>query len=433
MPGRYQKYPEYKDSGVEWMDKIPKHWTLTKTSRLFKISMGQTILKEDLVEEGEWPVFSATEGDQYLGRIDTPTVRLKVGDIVIPARGNSIGSVKLVKEKATTTQTTIYCKQYPQVFIFPEYSYYYMVGGRKNLFRFTQTAIPQITTEEVACNPLVIPPLFEQTQIARFLDHETAKIDTLIEKQQQLIKLLKEKRQAVISYAVTKGLNPQVPMKDSGVEWLGEVPAHWGYKKLKTLYKQMKRQGYSNYEVLSVYRDYGVIQKSSRDDNLNKTPEDLSSYQLVEKGDLVINKMKAWQGSLGVSDYTGITSPDYVVYTSHHSDYDKFIHYALRAQHMPGVYRSISNGIRPSQWRLEPVKFEQLFIFIPTKEEQQEIVKYIEVQTKKIDLLTAKCLSAMQFMQERRTALISAAVTGKIDVRNWQAPKQTQTHEEAAA
>ncbi|SEJ30671.1 type I restriction enzyme, S subunit [Azotobacter beijerinckii] len=212
---------------------------------------------------------------------------------------------------------------------------------------------------------IVIPPLVEQTQVARFLDHETARIDGLIAEQQRLIELLKEKRQAVISHAVTKGLDPSVPMKDSGVEWLGEVPAHWRSHRVKRLFRQSKRQGYTDMEVLSVYRDHGVIRKSSRNDNNNKTPEDLSLYQLVNVGDLVVNKMKAWQGSLGVSVHHGITSPDYVVYSPSHDEVPKFIHYLLSANHMPEVYLSISNGIRPSQWRIEPEKFEQLEIFLP--------------------------------------------------------------------
>jgi type I restriction enzyme, S subunit len=430
MVGRYQAYFQYKNSEVEWIGNLPSHWIVTKTSRFFKIAMGQTILKEELIENGDWPVFSATEGDHYFGRVNNPNVMLNIGDIVIPARGNSIGAVKLVKERSTTTQTTIYCQLYSVGKIRPSYVYYYFNGGRKNLFRFTQTAIPQITTEEVGANPIVIPSEEEQEIIANFLDHETAKIDTLIEKQQQLIKLLKEKRQAVISHAVTKGLNPDAPMKDSGVEWLGDVPEHWGCKMLKRMFRQMKRQGYSDNEVLSVYRDYGVIKKASRDDNNNKTPEDLSSYQLVEKGDLVINKMKAWQGSLGVSDYTGITSPDYVVYISRHYENDKFIHYSLRAQHMPDAYRSISNGIRLNQWRLEPEKFEQLLVFCPSKEEQQEIIEYLDGQTSRIDKLNGKCLSVIHLMQERRTALISAAVTGKIDVRNWKFADQNLTNKE---
>ena len=147
----------------------------------------------------------------------------------------------------------------------------------------------------------------EQRTITSFLDRETTHIDTLIAKKERLIELLTEKRSALISHVVIKGLDPTVPMKDSGVEWLGEIPVHWIPKKIKYLFRQTKRQNYADLIVLSVYRDYGVIEKDSRDDNHNRTPENLDTYQLVNVGDLVINKMKAWQGSLGTSEHHGIT------------------------------------------------------------------------------------------------------------------------------
>jgi len=274
-----------------------------------------------------------------------------------------------------------------------------------------------------------LPTTAEQTQIARFLDHETARIDALIEEQRRLIELLKEKRQSVIAHAVTKGLDPTAPTKDSGVEWLGEVPGHWRSRKVKRLFTQSKRQGYMDMEVLSVYRDYGVVKKSSRDDNNNKTPDDLSLYQLVMAGDLVVNKMKAWQGSLGVSEHQGITSPDYVVYSPSHLESPKFLHYLLRASHMPKVYLSISNGIRPSQWRIEPEKFEQVEVFLPGKAEQLEIVAYLENQLTRINELMLCCEQASNFFSERRSALISAVVTGKIDVRGWKPPASASTSE----
>ena len=166
-----------------------------------------------------------------------------------------------------------------------------------------------------------------------------------------------------------------------------------------------------------------MIKKSSRSDNNNKTPENLTKYQLVEVGDLVINKMKAWQGSLGISEHVGITSPDYVVYKPNHNDRGRFFHYLLRSEMMPDVYRSISNGIRPSQWRLEPEKFEELNLFLPPVEERDSIVEYVESSLKSYEGLIESCDDAISLMLERRTALISAAVTGKIDVRIWQAPK----------
>ncbi len=289
--------------------------------------------------------------------------------------------------------------------------------------------LKRVPTDVINNFKVAKPEIFEQTQIASFLDHETARIDALIEEQQRLIELLKEKRQAVISHTVTKGLDPTVPMKDSGVEWLGKVPAHWRSRKMKRLFTQSKRQGYTDMEVLSVYRDYGVVKKSSRDDNNNKTPDDLSLYQLVMVGDLVVNKMKAWQGSLGVSEDQGITSPDYVVYSPAHGEASKFLHYLLRASHMPKVYLSISNGIRPSQWRIEPEKFEQIEVFLPGKAEQLEIVSYLENQLARINELMLCCEQASSCFSERRSALISAAVTGKIDVRGWQPPASTPSLE----
>jgi Restriction endonuclease S subunits len=294
----------------------------------------------------------------------------------------------------------------------------YGAGGQK-----------RVADSFVAEYHLAAPPSLERTQIAAFLDHETARIDRLIEKQQRLIELLKEKRQAVISHAVTKGLDPNVPMKDSDVEWLGQVPEHWLETKPRWLFIQAKRQGFPSLEVLSVYREYGVIVKSTRDDNNNKTPDNLNSYQLVNASDLVVNKMKAWQGSLGVSEHEGITSPDYIVYSAKHDESDQFLHYLLRSSSMPNIYRSISNGIRPSQWRLEPEKFEQLPLFLPPKDEQEAIVAFIKAQLLRIERISSKCTGAISLMQERRTALISAAVTGKIDVRNWQPNTNTQAAE----
>jgi type I restriction enzyme S subunit len=231
------------------------------------------------------------------------------------------------------------------------------------------------------------------------------------------MELLKEKRQAVISHAVTKGLNPRAPMKPSGIEWLGDVPAHWEAARLRHLFKLEKRQDQSGKQVLSCYRDFGVIAKDSRDDNMNKTPEDLSLYQLVNREDLVVNKMKAWQGSLGVSDLEGITSPDYAVFTPRHKESPAFLHLILRSDRMVSVYRSISNGIRPAQWRLEPDAFLDLPVFLPPEQEQSQLVHFVTEQTSRFDALAAEAQKAIDLLQERRTALISAAVTGQIDVR----------------
>ena len=436
----FPSYPAYKDSGVEWLGDVPQSWSVHSLKRTVDGCVnglwgdepdGENDIAVIRVADFERS-FSTVGLDKLTYRSITPKERqsrlIKSGDLLIEKSGGGektlVGCVVLFTHGVDAITSNFVARMRPLPEFdsqFLSYAFGNLYHGRVNYPSVKQvTGIQNLDAESYLQERFCFPARVEQTQIARFLDHETADIDALIEEQQRLIELLKEKRQAVISHSVTKGLDPTVPMKDSGVEWLGEVPAQWRSRKVKRLFAQSKRQGYTDMEVLSVYRDYGVVKKNSRDDNNNKTPDDLSLYQLVMAGDLVVNKMKAWQGSLGVSEYQGITSPDYVVYSPSHGEAPKFLHYLLRASHMPKVYLSISNGIRPSQWRIEPEKFEQVEVFLPGKREQLEIVTYLENQLTRINVLMLCCEQASNFFSERRSALISAAVTGKIDVRGWQ-------------
>lgn len=197
-----KKYDNYKDSGVDWIGEIPSQWKITKSKFCSNFRMGQTILKEDVIEDGIYPVYSATEGDHYFGRINNPSFILKPGDIVIPARGNSIGHVALVFEDAVCTQTTI-ANFIDRNKINSNYLFYFYKGHRGVLFQYDATAIPQITVEQVKQNNILIPPLSEQTTIANYLDQKTTQIEDLIAKKEQEIELLKEYKTALISEVVT--------------------------------------------------------------------------------------------------------------------------------------------------------------------------------------------------------------------------------------
>ena len=213
----------------------------------------------------------------------------------------------------------------------------------------------------------------------------------------------------------TESYRPYSAYKDSGVEWLGEIPGHWSLSPLWTMFRRIKQTGYENEELLSVYRDYGVIPKSSRDDNFNKASEDLSGYQLVRSSDLVINKMKAWQGSIAVSKYRGIVSPAYHVYCSTHSHLDRYLHYLLRSHLYASTYLRISKGIRPNQWDLEPEMFSRICLLLPSLSEQRAISAFLDRETARIDALVAKKERLIELLQEKRTALISHAVTKGLD------------------
>ncbi len=199
--------------------------------------------------------------------------------------------------------------------------------------------------------------------------------------------------------------------KDSGVEWLGEIPEHWEVKPFWTLYTRIKRTNHINEELLSVYRDYGVIPKSSRDDNDNKPSEDLSPYQLVEIGDIALNKMKAWQGSLGVSSFKGIVSPAYFVFKPTHTEYFQYLHYLLRSPQYIVGYLSLSKGIRVNQWDLDPQYHSRMGVLLPSIQEQQQIATYLDKATTKIDTLIAKQEKLIELLKEKRQAVISHAVT----------------------
>ncbi len=199
--------------------------------------------------------------------------------------------------------------------------------------------------------------------------------------------------------------------RDSGHEWIGQVPASWRLVPAWSLFRRVKRTGHESEELLSVYRDYGVIPKSSRDDNHNVESEDLSSYQLVKPGDLVMNKMKAWQGSIALSSHRGIVSPAYFVFEPLQKTDSRYFHYLLRSKQYIGAYNRISKGVRIGQWDLDPVYFRTLPIVVPPLGEQQEIVEFLDEELRQIDKLIETQINLVRSLQERYDAYLCEVTT----------------------
>lgn len=282
--------------------------------------------------------------------------------------------------------------------------------------RSVGVSYPAINATDLADIPVHLPPFPIQQAIADYLDRETARLDALVTAKERLLRLLAEKRRALITRAVTRGLDPEVPLIETGVEWMPFAPDHWVGTRVGRLFRQSKRLGYPDEVILSVYREFGVIERASRDDNANRVPDDLEKYQIVEPDDLVINKMKAWQGSLGIASIRGITSPDYVVFRPTHFEVSRFLHYLLRTPILTTVYLSMSNGIRTNQWRVEPDRFIDLRVFLPPVAEQCAIVAYIDREIAGIDELVNATKRTVLLLRERRSALIAAAVTGQLPI-----------------
>lgn len=410
------KYDAYKNSGVEWLGDIPSSWMLKRFKHHYRSAMGETILASDLVVDGSIPVFSATEGSHFFGYVNSSGVILERGDLVIPARGNSIGFPKLVDQKSTCSQTTIYAKQIKK--ISQSFCFYYLLGCKPYLFQFVQTAIPQITVDEVKNNWLVVPSIEEQTRIANFLDKKTAQIDDAIAIKEQQISLLKDRKQIIIQQAVTQGLNPDVPMKDSGVDWIGKIPAHWEVRRAKYIFDEVdERSQNGDEELLSVSHMTGVTPRSEKNVSMFMA-EDYTGSKLCIENDLVINIMWAWMGALGVSDRVGIVSPSYGVFRQKlkNTFNPTYLEYLLKSVKYVEYYNKVSTGLHSSRLRFYGHMLFAMKMGYPSYEEQNEIMAYLHEQTKRIDLAIDSQLAQIEKLKEYKTTLINSAVTGKIKV-----------------
>lgn len=426
----FPRYPNYKASGVEWLGEVPEGWTVKRLGYIARSGMGQTILRDMLEIEPSaesLPVYSASEGDEVFGYFLNPAIILRSGDLVVGARG-SIGMTRRITTTATCTQTTIWLKP-TDTSVDSGFLYWCMVGGREELFPFDKTAIPMLTVEQVRSGRVPFPPLAEQTTIAEFLDRETGKIDELVAEQRRLMELLKEKRQAVISHAVTKGLNPHAPMKPSGIEWLGDVPVGWEVMSLKRDldYLTSGSRGWAeNYSakgelfirIANLTR--GTVGLDLTDIQRVEVPEGAEGSRTKVKPGDVLFSITAYLGSVAVVP-DGLES----AYVSQHIALARLRKLRLSSKWVGYVALSVvgqtwfdtkSYGGTKIQLSLDDVR--DLPIPVPSLVEQTAIVEFLETELTKFDTLTAEAQRAIDLLQERRTALISAAVTGQIDVRN---------------
>lgn len=422
------KYDEYKNSNIDWIGEIPEHWRLIKFKYLYKSAMGQTILTPELVENGKYPVFSATEEDHYFGRIDNANVILKEGDLVIPARGNSIGSVKLVKEEATTTQTTIYSKKLSMFNLSSKFAYYFCRGNnKKHLFFFVQTAIPQITVSDVKNNYFCFPPLPEQRQIADFLEKKTALIDEFISKKKRFIELLNKQKKGIITKAVTRGIDPKAKMKDSGIEWIGEIPEHWEMKKIKYLGIFQNGIGISSdsfgsgYPFVSYSDVYKNLELPKTIDGLVESSEEDRKKYSVKEGDIFFTRTSETADDIGVAStcletINDATFAGFVIRFRPKKNCftNKFSKYYFRNETIKVFFTKEMNLVTRASLSQELLK--RLPAFIPSLEEQSQIVEYIETKLSKIDNAMAKTEKEIKLMEKYRKTLISEVVTGKIKV-----------------
>lgn len=434
---KYKKYPKYKDSGVEWLGEIPNEWTNAKLKFYLNELIAGGTPKTDNIEfwaefnEGiPWvsiadmtknDLISETKKNVTYKGISEKNLKILPKGTLLYSIFASLGKVATAGVPLTTNQAILGIV--PNHKIDKNYLYWLLIG-LENYVKFSANSNTQdnLNSEKVANFPISVPLLNDQQQIANFLDNTTAKIDTLIEKQTKQIELLKEKRQAVISHAVTKGINPNVKMKDSGVEWLGEIPEHWEVKKLKyisTVNNESLSENFNeDFEIN--YIDIGSVTTG----NINKFETMMYSSapsrarRIVKNGDILISTVRTYLKAIAPISSTEdnfIVSTGFAVIRPNSMVISAFMKYGLISNYFIDLVEASSVGISyPAINSSDLITFK---IVIPPLEEQQQIANYLDDKTSKMDKLIEKANKSIELLKEKRTALISAAVTGKIDVR----------------
>ncbi|CAM3537061.1 restriction endonuclease subunit S [Halomonas lysinitropha] len=456
-PSKFPQYPEYKDSGVEWLGEVPAHWEVKRLRYVAELNPSKSEVRSLPAESSVSFIPMEAVGEdgslsldqtRPIGEVLAGYTFVREGDVTIakitPCFENGKGAVMrglenrvgfgtteliVMRPKARlTTSNYLYRVVSSEPFRVLGESSMYGAGGQK-----------RVPDDFVRNFSIAWPPYKEQEEIQAFLDHETARIDALVEQQQRLIKLLKEKRQAVLSHAVTKGLDPEVPMKDSGVEWLGEVPAHWVRKRLKnvtpfiTVGIVVNPSNYLAEEGLpfiyggEVREGYIVVDKARK---ISLEDSRRNRKTMLEAGDVVTMRV-------GYPGVTAVVPPECEggncasVMLIKKGDYDsRWLCSAMNSRLIRHQVEIVQYGAAQKQFNIADAM--EFWLFQPPVGEQVSIADYIDHESCIFDQLIDEANRNMELLKERRSALISAAVTGKIDVSGWQPPAGSTASIEAA-
>ena len=443
MTGRYIAYPDYKPADSKWLDEIPSHWKVAALKHVLSTPITDGPHSTPVFQDEGIPFVSAEAVSG--GYINFDKIRGFISEkddaLFSQKYKPQLHDVYMIKSGATTGITAIVetekrfniwsplavmrCKN--------SYNPYFLLNFlRSDSFqKSVQLSWSFGTQQNIGMNTLenlsvCSPPIEEQQKIAHFLSHETAKIDTLITKQEKLIELLREKRQAVISHAVTKGLNPDAPMKDSGVEWLGDVPEHWNMKRLKYLGEAKNGLTYSPDDVVSQEEGVLVLRSSNiQDAKLSFTDNvyvdmDIPSRIRTKENDLLICSRNGSRKLIGKNALITKEAVDMAFgafMVIFRSEVNPYIYWVLNS---PLFEYQSGSFLTSTINQLTIGNLEGMEVPLPPKNEQEDIKAYLINKTIKFDQLINKAVYKVKLLNERKTALISAAVTGKIDVRDWQ-------------
>ncbi|MEN6458199.1 MAG: restriction endonuclease subunit S [Thermoguttaceae bacterium] len=406
---KWKRYQDRKSIDLDWCREVPSHWSVAALKRFARFQSGDGITSLEIEPEGEFPVYGGNGLRGYTSKYTHDGTFVLLG-----RQGALCGNVNYASGKFWASEHAVVVTPSKEIC----QRWYGELLRAMNLGRYSMSAAqPGLSVQFVVNLQAPIPPLDEQRRIVAFLDREMAKIDALIAKKERLIGLLQEKRTALISHAVTKGLAPSLPMKDSRVEWVQEIPAHWRVLRNGFLFSDRDERGYPDLPILEVSIHTGVKVREFSGEHVEQQAEDPATYKRSLTGDLAFNKMRMWQGAVGVTPVDGLVSPDYQVCRPRPGVHSRYFEQLFRTGFYMTEINRYSHGIVKDRNRLYWDQFKEMPSLVPPAEEQVQIIAHIDAITDRTERLIAKVREAIEKLREYRTALISAAVTGKIDVQ----------------
>lgn len=431
-----KRYSSYKDSGVEWLGEVPEYWALSRIKEKGSVRgrVGWKALKADeYVDEGY--IFLSTPNIKeknidfenvnyitYERYIESPEIMLQEEDILLAKDGSTLGTTNIVTSlpREATVNSSIAVLRFKKQ-LFKKYLYYQILSDfiqNKISLKKSGMGVPHLFQRDINNFFILVPPIVEQEAIAHYLDTKTAQCDRKIDLLTQKAKLYSNLKQSLINETVTRGLDKSVPMKDSGIEWIGEVPEHWEVDRAKSLFKKQSRSISIEDEIITVFRDGQVTLRKNRRTAGFTIALHEHGYQGIRKGDLVIHAMDAFAGAIGVSDSDGKSSPVYSAYTPINRDrvYTHYYGYLIRQMALSGFISSFGKGIRERSTEFRHKEFAPLELIVPPLCEQKAIADYLDTKTAQIDQIIQTINTQIEKLKELRKTLINDVVTGKIRV-----------------
>lgn len=430
---------EYKDSGIEWIGLIPKEWKVPRLKNVAELHgrIGWNGLRSEEFEEQSY-AYLVTGQDFVSSEInwnkcyqirkeryeEDEFIQLKEGELLVTKDG-TIGKVAIVSNmaKPACLNSGIFVLRQKVYSFFPKYLYWQLYSPLLKTYNdymnLGGTTIIHLYQNVFERMPLILPSPSEQQKIADYLDKVCGEVDEMIALQEKMIEELKAYKQSIITEAVTKGLNPNVPMKNSGIDWIGEIPEHWEVIKIGRVFRLRDERNYKPMEevqLLSLYTGIGVFPHGEQEERGNKAIT-VKGYKVVHVNDIVVNIILAWMGAIGVSNYNGVTSPAYDIYIPNlETVIPHFYHYVFRTKGIAAECYKYGRGIMMMRWRTYSSEFKQIYIPFPPLSEQQSIASYLDSKCSEIDLLIAIKQQKIAELKEYKKSVIYEYVTGKKEV-----------------